>query len=101
MIPAIVYLVAGLAKIHGTPGISLGTAVAFTSMLNRLVSPVTTLQGIGTSFSTSMALFGRIFEVLDLPVDVATKPGAQALPAVRGEVVLDHVSPSATTTTVR
>ena len=46
MIPAIVYLVAGLA-LHGQRGISLGTAVAFTSMLNRLVSPATTLQGIG------------------------------------------------------
>ena len=32
----------------------------------------------GVAYSTSMALFGRIFEVLDLPIDVATKPGAQA-----------------------
>jgi ATP-binding cassette subfamily B protein len=92
MIPAIVYLVAGLAAAHSHRGVSIGTAVAFSSMLNRLVAPASTLQGIGVAYSTSMALFGRIFEVLDLPIDVATKPGAQGLPAIRGEVTFTNVS---------
>jgi ATP-binding cassette subfamily B protein len=92
MIPAIVYWVAGMALAHGRATISIGTAVAFTSMLNRLVSPATALQGIGLAASTSMALFGRIFEVLDLPVDLAERPDARSLPAVRGEVRLERVS---------
>jgi ATP-binding cassette subfamily B protein len=92
MIPAIVYLVAGLAAAHSHRGVSIGTAVAFSSMLNRLIAPATTLQGIGVAYSTSMALFGRIFEVLDLPIDVATKPGAQGLPAVRGDVRFVNVA---------
>ena len=96
MIPAIVYLVAGLAAAHSHRGVSIGTAVAFSSMLNRLVAPASTLQGIGVAYSTSMALFGRIFEVLDLPIDVATKPGAQGLPAVRGDVTFT-TWPSSTT----
>ena len=92
MIPAIVYLVSGLEAINGSRAISIGTAVAAASMLNRLIGPATTLQGIGTAYSTSMALFGRIFEVLDLPIDVAPRPGAQTLPAVRGDVSFSDVS---------
>jgi ATP-binding cassette subfamily B protein len=92
MVPAIVYWVAGLAFAHGAALISIGTAVAFTSMLNRLVAPASALQGIGTAASTSMALFVRIFEVLDLPVDIAERPDARSLTPVRGDVRLDGVS---------
>jgi ATP-binding cassette subfamily B protein len=91
MVPAIVYWIAGLALAHGAAPISIGTAVAFTSMLNRLVGPTTALQSIGVQLSTSIALFVRIFEVLDLPVDVAERPDAHRLDQVRGEVRLDGV----------
>lgn len=92
MVPAIVYWIAGLALAHGSAPISIGTAVAFTSMLNRLIGPTTALQNIGVQVSTSIALFVRIFEVLDLPVDVAEQPNARRLDQVRGEVRLDGVS---------
>jgi ATP-binding cassette subfamily B protein len=92
MIPAIVYWVAGMALAHGSAPISIGTAVAFTSLLNRLVGPATALQGIGMAASTTMALFGRIFEVLDLPIDLREKADARSLPAVRGEVRFEQVS---------
>jgi ATP-binding cassette, subfamily B, bacterial len=92
MIPAIVYWIAGLALAHGAAPITIGTAVAFTSMLNRLVGPATALQSIGVQFSTSIALFGRIFEVLDLPVDVDERPNARRLEPVRGDVRLHGVS---------
>ena len=92
MVPAIVYWIAGLALANGSAPISIGTAVAFTSMLNRLVAPTTALQSIGVQFSTSVALFQRIFEVLDLDVDVAERAGARTLPVVRGEVCVDGAS---------
>jgi ATP-binding cassette subfamily B protein len=92
MVPAIVYWIAGVALANGAAPISIGTVVAFTSMLNRLVAPTSALQSIGVQFSTSIALFQRIFEVLDLPVDVAEREGARTLPAVRGDVRLDAVS---------
>ncbi len=91
MVPAIVYWIAGMALAHGSAPITIGTAVAFTSMLNRLVGPASALQGIGVAVSTSMALFGRIFEVLDLPVDIQERPGARRLTSIRGEVRLDEV----------
>ncbi len=92
MVPAIVYWIAGLALAHGAAPISIGTAVAFTSMLNRLVGPTTALQSIGVQVSTSLALFQRIFEIIDLPVDVAEAHGARDLPDVRGDVRLERVS---------
>ena len=80
MIPAIIYLVSGLALAHGSPGSRSAPWSPSPRMLNRLVAPATALQGIGIAASTSMALFGRIFDVLDLPVDVAEKPNARSLP---------------------
>lgn len=91
MVPAVVYWIAGLALAHGAAPISIGTAVAFASMLNRLVGPATALQSIGVQVSTSVALFQRIFEVLDLPADVAESVGARTLPAVRGDVRMSGV----------
>ncbi|HEU4616651.1 MAG TPA: ABC transporter ATP-binding protein, partial [Gammaproteobacteria bacterium] len=91
MIPAIVYLIAGVHVAHGGSLLTIGTAVAFASMLNRLVVPATALQGIGVQLSASLALFARIFEVLDLPLDMP-EPASGTRPAsVRGDVELDRV----------
>jgi ATP-binding cassette, subfamily B, bacterial len=92
IVPAIAYWIAGLAFAGGAAPTTLGTVVAFTSMLNRLVGPVSGMQGVGQQVSTSLALFGRIFEVLDLPVDVAERPGAVPLRVSRGEVRFADVS---------
>lgn len=92
IIPALVYWLAGMAFAHGASPTTLGTVVAFTSMLNRLVVPATAMQSVGANFSTSKALFGRIFEVLDLPVEIADRPGARPLKAGQGQVSLRGVS---------
>jgi len=92
IVPAIVYWLAGLAVAGGASLASIGTVVAFASMVNRLVSPVSAMQGVGQNVSTSLALFGRIFDVLDLPVDVDDRPGAQPLRVKTGEVRLSNVS---------
>ncbi len=49
------------------------------------------LLSVGLEVQTSLALFGRIFEYLDLPVDIVERPGARALSGVRGDVSLDDV----------
>ncbi|MEV6620785.1 ATP-binding cassette domain-containing protein [Amycolatopsis sp. NPDC051106] len=66
--------------------------MAFTSMLNRLVAPASAMQTIGQNVATSKALFGRIFEVLDLPVEISDKPGAETLEVRRGDVSMRGVS---------
>ena len=68
-IPAVIYLAAGLPPAAGT--ISIGTLIAFTTLQNTLFRPVTGLLNTGVSVISSLALFARIFEYLDLPVEVA------------------------------
>jgi ATP-binding cassette subfamily B protein len=92
IIPAIVYWLAGMAFSHGAAPTTIGTVVAFTSMLNRLVAPAGSLQSIGLNVSTSLALFGRVFEVLDLPVDIDELPDARDVAVTEGDVVLSDVS---------
>jgi ATP-binding cassette subfamily B protein len=67
-IPAIIYLSAGLPFTAGT--ISIGTLIAFTTLQNNLFRPITGLLNTSVSVISSLALFARIFEYLDLPVEV-------------------------------
>jgi ATP-binding cassette, subfamily B, bacterial len=67
-IPAVIYLAAGLPVTAGI--MTIGTLVAFTTLQNNLFRPITGLLSTGVSVISSLALFGRIFEYLDLPVDI-------------------------------
>jgi ATP-binding cassette subfamily B protein len=67
-IPAVIYLSAGLPVTAG--GMTIGTLVAFTALQNGLFRPLMGLLNVGVSLTSSLALFARIFEYLDLPVDV-------------------------------
>jgi ATP-binding cassette subfamily B protein len=67
-IPAIIYLSAGLPITAGT--MTIGTLIAFTSLQNTLFRPLTGLLNTSVSVISSLALFARIFEYLDLPVEV-------------------------------
>jgi ATP-binding cassette, subfamily B, bacterial len=94
IMPALVYLFAGLTIAGGSTAVSIGTVVAFTTLQTRLLFPIGSLLNVGIDVQTSRALFDRIFEYLDLPVEIVERPGATALdPAsVRGEVRFDDVS---------
>jgi ATP-binding cassette, subfamily B, bacterial len=67
-IPAVIYLAAGLPVTAGV--MTIGTLVAFTTLQNNLFRPITGLLSTGVSVISSLALFARIFEYLDLPVDI-------------------------------
>jgi ATP-binding cassette subfamily B protein len=67
-IPAVIYLAAGLPVTAGT--VSIGTLIAFTTLQNSLFRPITGLLNTSVSVISSLALFARIFEYLDLPVEV-------------------------------
>ena len=91
IMPAAVYWFAGYSIVHGNNAISIGTVVAFTTLQTRLLFPMQQLLSVGLEVQTSLALFARIFEYLDLPVDIVERPGALALRDVRGDVGLDDV----------
>ena len=67
-IPAVIYLGAGLPVTAGT--MTIGTLVAFTALQAGLFRPLIGLLNVGVSLVSSLALFARIFEYLDLPVEV-------------------------------
>jgi ATP-binding cassette subfamily B protein len=68
-IPAAIYLGAGLPSTAGR--LSIGTLVAFTALQSNLFRPLMGLLNVGVTLTSSLALFARIFEYLDLPVDIA------------------------------
>ena len=90
--PALVYLVAGLLIAAGH-GVSAGTVVAFTTLQGRLLFPTVNLLRVSLDVQTSLALFRRIFEYLDLRSRITDRPGARELDPheVRGEVSLRGV----------
>ncbi|MEU4238253.1 ABC transporter ATP-binding protein [Actinoplanes sp. NPDC026619] len=67
-IPAVIYLAAGLPLTRGT--MSIGTLVAFTALQTNLFRPLMGLLNVGVQLTASLALFARIFEYLDLSVDI-------------------------------
>ncbi len=90
IMPAAVYWFGGLALAHGSHAISVPTLVSFTTLQTRLFFPVGSLLGVGLDVQTSLALFDRIFEYLDEPIDIAEREGALAI-GRNGDVVFDDV----------
>jgi len=90
-IPAVIYLAAGLPVTAGA--ISIGTLIAFTTLQNGLFRPITGLLGTSVSVISSLALFARIFEYLDLPVEVdePARPVAVDLARITGHVTFTDV----------
>jgi ATP-binding cassette subfamily B protein len=89
VMPAAVYWLGGWEVAHGTPpGAIVGTLVAFTTLQTRLFAPIGSLLSISVDVQSSLALFDRIFEYLDLRVDI--EEGKRELEGVRGDVRIEH-----------
>src|SRR5207244_4064532 len=97
--PALVYLVAGWVLSKGGTGfggtnITAGTIVAFTTLQSRLFFPIGQMLQVSVEIQSSMALFDRIFEYLDMPYEIQDSPGAVELQAdrVQGMIRFRNVS---------
>ncbi|WUA12036.1 ABC transporter ATP-binding protein/permease [Nocardia sp. NBC_01377] len=89
--PAIIYWVAGLTVATGHPLVSIGTLVAFTTLQAGLLRPMVQLLYTGVEVQSSLALFGRIFEYLDLEPDIEEPARPTPLARPRGEVRFENV----------
>ncbi|MGL6279951.1 MAG: ABC transporter ATP-binding protein [Gaiella sp.] len=89
VMPALVYWFAGWSIANGGESITLGTLVAFTTLQTRLFFPIGSLLGVQLEVQSSLALFDRIFEYLDQPIDIVE--GTRTLDGCTGEVRLDDV----------
>ena len=90
--PALVYLVAGWVNSnHGSAVIQSGMLVGFTTLQSRLFFPIGSMLQVSTEVQSSMALFDRVYEYLDMKHEIVDAPDAEPLVDVRGAVELDHV----------
>lgn len=89
--PAVIYWTAGLAFQTGGPTVSIGTLVAFVSLQQGLFRPTVSLLSTGVQIQTSLALFQRIFEYLDLPIDITEPEHPVRLDKIKGEVRFEGV----------
>jgi ATP-binding cassette subfamily B protein len=90
IMPVAAYWFAGLALAGGSHAISIPTLVSFTTLQTRLFFPVGSLLGVGLDVQTSLALFDRIFDYLDQPVEIEERPGARTLDEA-GDITFDQV----------
>ncbi len=95
ILPALVYLVAGLFLNAGRAGgTSVGTLVAFTTFQSQLFFPVGQLLNVQVELQGALALFDRIFQYLDEKVEIADRPGAVSIPSqqIKGEIAFEDVT---------
>src|SRR5829696_8645157 len=92
--PAFVYWYAGVQIIGGNASLTIGDIVAFTTLQSRLFFPLGQMLNVQVEIQVAFALFDRIFEYLDLPVEIADRENAIALDPrrVHGHVAFRHVS---------
>jgi ATP-binding cassette, subfamily B, bacterial len=90
--PAVIYWAAGLTVSHGSPLVSIGTLVAFTTLQQSLFRPTVQLLQVGVDVQSSLALFTRIFEYLDLRPDIEESPDPVTPGQIRGDVSLKNVT---------
>ena len=88
--PAVVYWYGGHQVIGGEA--SLGTVVASAALVGRLFGPISSLLGVHVTVLSSLALFERIFDYLDLEQEIRDKPEALPLTDVQGELRFESVS---------
>jgi ATP-binding cassette subfamily B protein len=93
--PAFVYWLAGYLQISGAPNApTVGDIVAFTTLQSRLFFPLGALLNVQVELQGALALFDRIFEYLDVPIDIEDAPDAVAVDpeAIRGHIRFRHVT---------
>jgi ABC-type multidrug transport system fused ATPase/permease subunit len=86
----IVLLVGGLAVVSGA--VTIGVLVAFLSYVSRFFQPIQELSRLFTSWQSAMAAGEQVLKLLDTPPDVADRPDAVQMHAIRGEIELRGVS---------
>ena len=90
LVTAGILLYGGLQAIEGD--VTVGVLVAFIAALNNFFDPIQQLSQLYTTYQAGMAALDKIFELLDEEPDLRDRPGALALPRLRGELRFEHVS---------
>jgi ATP-binding cassette, subfamily B, bacterial len=87
---AVVFWLGGHLVLGGE--LTIGTVVAFGAYLREMYGPLSALTNTRVQLATALVSFERVFEVIDLPLEISDRPGAVALPRAEGRVEFDRVS---------
>ena len=91
--PMLIYLVGGILIIeYGNTDLTIGDITVMVALLGRMYGPVNSLLNIQVDMIRSMALFDRIFEYFDLPVEIDNDPEALKPESFTGELAFEEVS---------
>lgn len=89
--PMLIYLVGGVLMMKYDHNITVGDITVMVGLLGKMYMPVNSLLNIQVDWIRSMALFTRIFEYLDMPIDIKDKPDAKSLINAKGNIKFEHV----------
>ena len=89
--PMLIYLVGGILMIRHGSSLTIGDITVLVALLGRMYMPVNSLLNIQVDWMRSMALFTRIFDYFDIPVEIENAPDAIVPDHVEGNVTFDHV----------
>ncbi len=87
---ALVFWAGGHLVLGGT--FTIGTIVAFGAYLSDLYGPLMAMTNARVEFATSMVSFERVFEVIDLPIEIKDRPDAIYLENSEGHIRFEEVS---------
>ena len=90
--PMLLYLVGGILMMQYGQDLTVGDITVMVSLLGRMYGPVNQLLNIQVEWIRSMALFTRIFEYFDLPVEIQNAPDAVTPSSADGSVAFQHVN---------
>ena len=90
--PMLIYFVGGLLMIKYGHNLTIGDITVLVALLGRMYMPVNSLLNIQVDWIRSMALFTRIFEYFDIPVEIQNAPDAVTPSHSEGNLVFDHVT---------
>ena len=89
--PMLIYLVGGILMIRHGADLTIGDITVLVALLGRMYMPVNSLLNIQVDWMRSMALFTRLFDYFDIPVEIENAPDAVKPDRADGNVVFDHV----------
>ncbi len=89
--PMLLYLVGGILMMRYDADLTVGDITVLVTLLGRMYGPVNSLLNIQVDWIRSMAMFTRIFEYFDLPVEIRNAPDAVVPDRAEGSVEFRHV----------
>ena len=89
--PMLMYLIGGILMMKYDHDLSVGDISVLVTLLGRMYGPVNQLLNIQVDWIRSMAMFTRIFDYFDLPIEIKNKENALIPETAEGNITFDHV----------